>query len=196
VLFPSRWPEPFGRIAIEAMAAGKPIVATRIGGIVDTVTMRTGILVPAGNPSALAVAIGKLLRNRTLRQRLGSDPMAMMAGNRLGLGFTPGRPWGPTNEARILSRALEGLRQITDAEEQLRLARMLGIASRNVRVAPNRLWAAGLLSWERRAMNTGDRMLVRTVSKRVVACARHNRMKGLLRSTKTPGQQLLWEIVR
>ncbi|QEX25055.1 hypothetical protein FRZ61_50000 [Hypericibacter adhaerens] len=49
---------------------------------------------------------------------------------------------------------------------------------------------------ERRVMNTADKMLVRTVSKRVVACVRHSRAKGLLRSTKTPGQQLLWEIAR
>lgn len=49
---------------------------------------------------------------------------------------------------------------------------------------------------KKRAMNTADKGLVRTVSKRVVACVRHNRAKGLLRSTKTPGQQLLWEIAR
>lgn len=49
---------------------------------------------------------------------------------------------------------------------------------------------------KRRAMNVADKGLVRTVSKRVVACVRHGRQKGLLRSTKTPGQQLLWEIVR
>jgi len=49
---------------------------------------------------------------------------------------------------------------------------------------------------KRRVMNTADKGLVRTVSKRVVACVRHSRTKGLLRSTKTPGQQLLWEIAR
>jgi hypothetical protein len=49
---------------------------------------------------------------------------------------------------------------------------------------------------ERRVMNAADKALVRTVSKRVIACLRHNRIKGLLHSTETPGQQLLWEIKR
>lgn len=49
---------------------------------------------------------------------------------------------------------------------------------------------------ERRIMNTADKMLVRTVSKRVIACVRHSRAKGLLKSTKMPTQQLLWEIAR
>lgn len=49
---------------------------------------------------------------------------------------------------------------------------------------------------QRRSMNAADKGLVRTVSKRVIACVRHNRVKGLLKSTKTPGQQLLWEIKR
>jgi len=49
---------------------------------------------------------------------------------------------------------------------------------------------------KRRVMNTADKGLVRTVSKRVIACVRHSRAKGLLRSTKQMGQQLVWEIAR
>jgi hypothetical protein len=49
---------------------------------------------------------------------------------------------------------------------------------------------------KRRAMNAADKGLVRTVTKRVIACLRHNRAKGLLKSAKAPGQQLLWEIAR
>ncbi len=49
---------------------------------------------------------------------------------------------------------------------------------------------------KRRAMNPADKGLVRTVSKRVIACVRHNRAKGLLRSTKAPGHPLAWEIAR
>jgi len=47
-----------------------------------------------------------------------------------------------------------------------------------------------------RTMNVSDAMLVRTVSKRVFACLRHNRHKGLLRSIETDGQALLWEVAR
>jgi hypothetical protein len=49
---------------------------------------------------------------------------------------------------------------------------------------------------KRRTMNTADKKLVRTVSKRVIACVRHARAKGLLRSNKEPGKMLMWEIVR
>lgn len=49
----------------------------------------------------------------------------------------------------------------------------------------------------RRGLNTADKGLVRTVSKRVIACVRNARNKGLLRSIKEAGQPLLsWEIVR
>ena len=46
-----------------------------------------------------------------------------------------------------------------------------------------------------RGMNTADKRLVKTVTKRVGACLRHHRNKGALRSTKGLGQHILWEIV-
>lgn len=71
VLFPSRWPEPFGRVAVEAMAAGKALIATRIGGIPDIVAPGTAVLVPAGNPTALRKAIVRLCGSPKLRTALG-----------------------------------------------------------------------------------------------------------------------------
>jgi hypothetical protein len=47
-----------------------------------------------------------------------------------------------------------------------------------------------------RSMNIADKALVRTVSKRVIACLRNHREKGTLVSQETPGQMLLWEIKR
>jgi hypothetical protein len=47
-----------------------------------------------------------------------------------------------------------------------------------------------------RGMNTADKRLVRTVTKRVGACLRHHRNKGLLRNTKGIGDRLSWEVVR
>lgn len=61
VVFPSLWPEPFGRIAIESAAAGKPIIASNIGGIRETVSAESGILVPSGDVQALHDAIVKIL---------------------------------------------------------------------------------------------------------------------------------------
>lgn len=57
---------------MEAMAAGKPIVATTVGGNEENLDRGTaGVLVPAGNPEALREAIGRMLDDRDLRLRLG-----------------------------------------------------------------------------------------------------------------------------
>jgi glycosyltransferase involved in cell wall biosynthesis len=64
--------EAFPNSIVEAMAAGKPVVATRVGGIVDAVVDRqTGILVPPGTPTAVAGAIEQLLMAPGLRRQLG-----------------------------------------------------------------------------------------------------------------------------
>lgn len=46
-----------------------------------------------------------------------------------------------------------------------------------------------------RGMNTADKRLVKTVSKRVGACLRHHRLKGLIRNAAGLGNRLAWEIV-
>lgn len=71
-VFPSLWQEPFGIPVIEAMAAGLPVVATRGGALPEVVVDgETGILVERGDSEALAAAIGKLLADPHLRQRMG-----------------------------------------------------------------------------------------------------------------------------
>jgi hypothetical protein len=58
---------------IEAMAAAKPVVATRVGGVVDLVDHeRTGLLVPPQNPDALADAIIRLAAAPGERSRMGA----------------------------------------------------------------------------------------------------------------------------
>lgn len=70
---PSQWPEPFGLVALEAAAAGKPIVASEIGGLRDIVADgETGFLVPPGDREALVAAMRRLIGDEALRGRLGA----------------------------------------------------------------------------------------------------------------------------
>jgi glycosyltransferase involved in cell wall biosynthesis len=64
--------ETFGRVLIEAMAARKPVVVTRIGGMPEIVVDgETGLIVPPSNPDALAAAILTLLRDPERRRAMG-----------------------------------------------------------------------------------------------------------------------------
>lgn len=57
----SIWPEPFGRVVVEAMLAERPIIATNAGGVPEIVTDHvTGLLVPPGDAGRLAEAIHAL----------------------------------------------------------------------------------------------------------------------------------------
>jgi glycosyltransferase involved in cell wall biosynthesis len=69
---PSTEPEPFGMVAIEAMACGLPVVAAAHGGLLDIVQHdATGLLFEPRNVQALADALAQLMRDPALRQRLG-----------------------------------------------------------------------------------------------------------------------------
>lgn len=69
---PSITPETFGLVALEAMAAGRPVVASRAGGLPEVVTDgESGLLVAAGDPHALRDALERLLADGALRRRLG-----------------------------------------------------------------------------------------------------------------------------
>ena len=63
----------FPTVIIEAMATGRPVVSTRVGGVPSLVTHgRDGLLVYAGDLSALAEALGQVLRSDPLARRLGT----------------------------------------------------------------------------------------------------------------------------
>ena len=64
--------EGFGLPAAEAMSCGTPVIATRAGALPEIVgDDAAGILVPPGDPPALAAAIKRLLADKPLRQRMG-----------------------------------------------------------------------------------------------------------------------------
>ncbi len=72
VACPSRR-EGFGVACLEAMAHGRPVVATGVGGLRDLVVDgETGIVVPPRDPAALRSALERLLGDRSLRRRLGA----------------------------------------------------------------------------------------------------------------------------
>jgi L-malate glycosyltransferase len=62
---------------IEAMAAGMPIVASAVGGVLELIDdRRTGLLVPADDPAALGARIGELMADSALAARLGQAARA------------------------------------------------------------------------------------------------------------------------
>ncbi len=80
VVVPSIEPEPFGLVAIEAMAAGKPVIAARHGGLAEIVVDGvTGTLVRPGDSGALAAAIGTYLDDPARAAREGAAGAARFA---------------------------------------------------------------------------------------------------------------------
>jgi len=68
----SRWEEVFGWVILEAMGAGKPVVATRVGGIPELIEDGvSGFLVPRCDPASAAERILQLLADHDLRRRMG-----------------------------------------------------------------------------------------------------------------------------
>ena len=71
---PSTEPESFGLVAIEAMAAGVPVIASRQGGLVDIIEDGLcGLLVDPNNPDALADAIETLAKDPVRRRQIGDQ---------------------------------------------------------------------------------------------------------------------------
>ena len=68
MVIPSRW-EGFGLVAVEAMASGVPVIASRVDGLVEVVG-DAGVLVPPGDPAALSSAIHSLLADNTRRKEI------------------------------------------------------------------------------------------------------------------------------
>ena len=71
--------EGMGKVLVEGMALGKPIVASSVGGIINLVKNgENGILVPPGDSDALGEAILQLLKDKNLSEKLGKNGKAMV----------------------------------------------------------------------------------------------------------------------
>jgi glycosyltransferase involved in cell wall biosynthesis len=72
-VLPSVWPDPCPTTVLEAMATGRPVVTTAIGGMQDMVVNdESGLLVPPGDADELAAALARVVADSGLRERLGA----------------------------------------------------------------------------------------------------------------------------
>ncbi|MDD5518982.1 MAG: GT4 family glycosyltransferase PelF [Candidatus Omnitrophica bacterium] len=66
--------EAFGRVIVEAQAAGVPVVATEVGGVVDIIENgRTGLMVPPSDPQSMAEAVVKIFKDPRLAAELAEE---------------------------------------------------------------------------------------------------------------------------
>lgn len=80
VAVPSLWPEPAGLAGIEALAAGRPVVASATGGVGDWLHDGvTGLAVKPGDPRALARALRELLDDPERQRRMGEAGRRMVS---------------------------------------------------------------------------------------------------------------------
>jgi glycosyltransferase involved in cell wall biosynthesis len=78
LVVPSRWPEPFGRVVLEAASFGKMVLATNVGGLADLVG-DDGVLVPPNNPSMMAAAMTTLIHDPDRVANLGDRARAKVS---------------------------------------------------------------------------------------------------------------------
>ena len=66
--------ESFGMVALEAMAMGKPVIASEVGGLSDLISDGSnGLHVPSRDPASLAEAISRVLGDREFAAELGAN---------------------------------------------------------------------------------------------------------------------------
>ena len=97
--FPVEWPEPFGIVPLEAMAVGRPVVATATGGAAEYLDdERNCVVIEPGHPGALAAAIGRLADDPDLRAMLRAGGLATAAAH-------PQRAFDEAVRAELLAAA-------------------------------------------------------------------------------------------
>jgi glycosyltransferase involved in cell wall biosynthesis len=80
VVMPSVWPEPFGLVGIEALSAGRPVVASGTGGVGDWLEDGvSGLCVKPGDPHALAKALDSLLADPRRQAEMGAAGKRVVA---------------------------------------------------------------------------------------------------------------------
>jgi glycosyltransferase involved in cell wall biosynthesis len=75
LVLPSLWWENSPLTALEALAAGRPVIASHIGGVPEVIPEGAGVLVPPGDVSALREALAAVLAGRVLAEPLAALPL-------------------------------------------------------------------------------------------------------------------------
>ena len=79
-LFPVTWDEPWGLVPLEAMATGRPVIATATGGAAEyLVHEENALVVPPQDAAAIAAAVRRLAEDEQLRERLRAGGLATAA---------------------------------------------------------------------------------------------------------------------
>ncbi len=101
VAMPSVWPEPFGLVGIEALAAGRPVVASSTGGVHDWLQDGVnGLSVRPGDAPALARALNELLSDPARQRQMGEAGRVMVAAR-----FSPAQHFAALLDAYGAARA-------------------------------------------------------------------------------------------
>ena len=98
VLHTSTHAEPFGRVVVEGMLAGRPVIATSGGGVNEIVADgENGLLVPPNDPPALAAAVSRLMKDQELARRIAAQGRASAA-TRTSISTRPATIWWRSSE--------------------------------------------------------------------------------------------------
>lgn len=74
IVIPSIWPEAFGKVGIEAMSVGRPIIATNVGGVSDwLIDGKTGYLIEPNNPKEISDKVSKLLSRPDILEEMSVE---------------------------------------------------------------------------------------------------------------------------
>jgi glycosyltransferase involved in cell wall biosynthesis len=114
-LVPSLWSEPFGIVAIEALSMGRPVIASRIGGLMDIVRDgETGLLVTPGDSIALTQAMKRLIDDKPLLERMSQGALRSAQDFRASVVI-------PRIEAvyRKLTKLTPGVHEINEAQYEI-----------------------------------------------------------------------------
>ena len=98
VIAPTVWPEPFGRVPLEAGISGRAIVAFAVGGLVESIVHgRTGYLVEPGDYKGFCARVDELLEDSALRLAMETEARAHIA-----------RCYGPRQTTKMFSDTVFG----------------------------------------------------------------------------------------